>query len=59
MAMLVKMYEYITRNPRFVVNGFLKAGIPQEIDGFPTVTTNNSDTDSSNSADDSIDDDDV
>ena len=63
---LVKMYEYIRSNPSIVVNGFLKAGIPQAIDGLQTLTTNNShndssnlDDDSSNCDNDSTDDDDV
>ena len=27
------MYQYICDNPQFIVNGFLKAGIPQGVDG--------------------------
>ena len=30
---LEEMYQYICDNPQFIVNGFLKAGIPQAVDG--------------------------
>ena len=52
---LVKMYKYIKNNPSIVMNGFQKAGIPQAIDDFQTLTTDISHDDSSNSNNDSSD----
>ena len=31
---LVQMFKYIQDNPQIIVNGFIKAGIPQAIDSF-------------------------
>lgn len=36
---LVDMAEYISSNPRFIVNGFLKSGITGAIDGVMEDTT--------------------
>ena len=44
---IVEMFEYISNNPQFMVNGFLKAGITQEID-----EPNGSDTDGNESEED-------
>ena len=56
------MYEYIRDNPSLIVNGFVKAGIPQAIDDFQipsedsstTICDGNSDVDSTDSAVDLI-----
>ena len=55
---LVQMYEYIRDNPQLIVNGFIKAGIPQAIDAFSAdeLGPNTShDEDSQGSVTDSVD----
>ena len=60
---LVKMYDYISNNPDFIVNGFLHSGISKALDGIidddlPQLDTNDSDNEtSSDSSDESGDED--
>ena len=35
---LIEMFDYIQDNPQFIINGFLKAGIPQAIDEVVSAT---------------------
>ena len=58
---LVKMYDYISDNPDFIVNGFLHSGISKALDGtcdddLPHLDTNDNET-SSESLDESVDED--
>ena len=58
---LVKMYDYISDNPDFIVNGFLHSGISKALDGtcdddLPQLDTNDNET-SSESLDESGDED--
>ena len=57
---LVKMYDYISNNPDFIVNGFLYSGISKALDDItddlPQLNTNDSDNEmSSDSSDESGD----
>ena len=60
---LLKMYDYISNNPNFVVNGFLHSGISKTLDGItdddlPQLDTNDSDNETlSDSSDESGDED--
>lgn len=63
---LVNMAEYITRNPQFIVNGFIKSGITGALDGVydvendtQSINLGSEDDDSDDSDDSDIDDDDV
>ena len=60
---LLKMYDYISNNPNFIVNGFLHSGVSKALDGItdddlPQLDTNDSDNEmSSDSSDESGDED--
>ena len=60
---LVEMYDYISKNPDFIVNGFLHSGISKALDGIsdddlPQLDTNDNDNEtSSDSSDESGDED--
>ena len=61
---LVEMYDYISKNPDFIVNGFLHSGISKALDGISDddlpqlLDTNDNDNEtSSDSSDESGDED--
>ena len=55
---LVKMYDYISNNPDFIVNGFLHSGISKALDGItddlPQLDTNDSDNETSSDSSDEL-----
>lgn len=55
---LTEMAHYISNNPQFITNGFLKAGIPQAIDGEEEEDTSNGSDDLSDEDFSNVDNDD-
>ena len=60
---LVKMYDFISNNPDFIVNGFLHSGINKALDSItddnlPQLDTNDSDNETSSDSSGESDDED-